>query len=374
MKMGDFRYTLSSKAGKYDCPACGQQKRFTRYFDTYTGMPLAYDVGICDRINSCGYHKRPGEHLKPQNQQEAIKNMKPSVQAMKPMSCISNSIVQESLNSFDSNNFVLFLNDVIGHEDTDRLIERYLIGTSEHWPGATIFWQVDINGKVRTGKVMLYDVATGKRFRDGRHNPTWVHKVEKLPDFNLKQCLFGEHLLRAEQNKTVCIVESEKTAIIASHFIPGSVWLACGSVTNLSERICQSLVGRKVVLYPDLKCLDKWQKKARELSHIATFSVSELLESRATDIDKEKGFDIADYLLEGFLSEKRNKLFASIVAETVDISALFATGRKSHEEYLKFTIETERKLKVNNISLKDFVNATLSRSPKEDVFVGQCLL
>lgn len=36
----------------------------------------------------------------------------------------------------------------------------------------------------------------------------------------MKQCLFGEHLLLQYPTKPVAIVESEKSALIASHFMP----------------------------------------------------------------------------------------------------------------------------------------------------------
>lgn len=37
---------------------------------------------------------------------------------------------------------------------------RYRIGTNNHWPNATIFWQIDQQQKVHTGKIMLYDYHT----------------------------------------------------------------------------------------------------------------------------------------------------------------------------------------------------------------------
>jgi hypothetical protein len=49
----------------------------------------------------------------------------------------------------------------------------------------------------------------------------------KLPAFQLSQCLFGEHLLK-DTETPVAIVESEKTAIIASCYYPEFIWLACG--------------------------------------------------------------------------------------------------------------------------------------------------
>ena len=86
---------------------------------------------------------------------------------------------------------------------------RYRIGTSNHWPNATIFWQIDQQQKVHTGKIMLYDYHTGHRVKDPFNHIAWVHKSENTKNFHLKQCLFGLHRLRPD-TKIVAIVEAEK--------------------------------------------------------------------------------------------------------------------------------------------------------------------
>jgi len=123
-----------------------------------------------------------------------------------------------------------------------------------------------------------------------------VHSVLKEPEFVLKQCLFGEHLL-IDKTKPVAIVESEKTAIIASIYLPQFIWLAVGSLTNLNAEKCSVLKGRIVTLFPDLNGFDKWSSKAKELSHLTRFTVSDLLEHKATDAARQQGFDLADYLV-----------------------------------------------------------------------------
>ncbi len=107
---------------------------------------------------------------------------------------------------------------------------------------------------------------------------------------------FGEHLLQGN-TKPIAIVESEKTAIIASVYLPQFIWLAAGSKDGLSLNKCQVLKGRTVIIYPDLNGFEKWTAKAKELSHIASFAVSDLLERKATDKEKGEGLDLADYLI-----------------------------------------------------------------------------
>jgi hypothetical protein len=173
----------------------------------------------------------------------------------------------------------------------------YNIGTSKHWNGATVFWQMDRNNKIRSGKIMLYDSLSGKRIKQPFNHITWVHKLLKLKDFNLSQCFFGEHLLK--QNKPIAIVESEKTAIIASAYLSKFTWLAVGSLNNLSAQRCKILEGKTVVLYPDLNGYNLWKEKADKIAQETDikFIVSDLLEKNANNEERKNGLDLADYLV-----------------------------------------------------------------------------
>ena len=58
------------------------------------------------------------------------------------------------------------------------------------------------------------------------------------------------------------------------------------------------LSGREVVLVPDLGATDKWKSKLPLLQSICKqVLVSNILEDNATDEQKTKGLDIADFLL-----------------------------------------------------------------------------
>jgi len=126
---------------------------------------------------------------------------------------------------------------------------------------------------------------------------TWAHKEIAVPEFQLRQCMYGEHLFRTDLLKPVAIVESEKTAIISSVYLPQFIWLAVGSLTNFNSDMCQALKGRRVALFPDLKGFEKWTQKADELSALASFSVSDLLERKVNEIERLQGLDLADFLI-----------------------------------------------------------------------------
>lgn len=302
--MKDFRYILQPYTGmntRSSCPACGKEKTFALYLDTDTGQPVHFKVGRCNRESSCGYHYTPKHYFQDNNIfLDEPRHIAPRIIApqQKPVSFIDIEILKASMNpaALESNHFVKFLLNLFGTEITNKLIGRYFIGSSKHWIGSTVFWQVDAQGRIRTGKVMLYNPTTGKRVKQPYSHITWVHSALKKPNFSLKQCLFGEHLL-IDKTKPVAIVESEKSAIVASVYFPQFIWLAVGSLTNLNAEKCSVLRGRKVVLFPDLNGFDKWRDKAKDLSNIANFKVDDLLERYATPGEKSQGLDLADYLI-----------------------------------------------------------------------------
>lgn len=304
---------------KTTCPECGQKKTFRLYFDGNSGKPINSKVGICDRLIKCGYHYPPKQYFQEhpemneknnyiQNNTPAIKHLNPPIQS-KPPSTIPFSMVEKSA-SYQSN-FVRFLCEIMTEEQIRWIGNEYALGATKN--KEVIFWQIDTNGKVRTGKIMQYNPETGKRIKHQTGAINWVHNklknTKELPeDYNLSQCFFGEHLLKIYPDKTIGIVESEKSACIASVLFPDLVWLSAGNIHGISVEKCQILKGRNVILFPDLKAHNIWSAKAEEIKKLLGINVkvSNLLENIATNQEKEKGLDIADYLIET-LKNKKNK-------------------------------------------------------------------
>jgi len=303
--MSEHKYILEPYKGmntRYRCPSCQQRdKTFSLYIDTETGEHIHPTVGRCNRESNCGHHYTPKQYFQDNNisfdtpQPKAYKP-RPVTPPQKPVSFIPVEVFKASLKAHETNHFVQFLINLFGVEVASQLVSRYFIATSKHWNGATVFWQIDTQGKIRTGKIMLYSPTSGKRVKEPYNHINWVHSVIKQAEFNLQQCLFGEHLL-IDKTKPVAIVESEKTAVIASVYLPQFIWVAVGSLTNLNAEKCCILKGRTVTLFPDLNGFEKWSSKAKELSHLAIFTVSDLLERKATEAEKKQGFDLADYLI-----------------------------------------------------------------------------
>lgn len=197
----------------------------------------------------------------------------------------------------------------------------YRIGHSAH--GHTIFWQIDEQGRVRTGKMMLYK-PDGHRDKEARWNFDFIHATlfrdERFPEWSdkkqeLKQTLFGMHLLnRYGKDAEIRIVESEKTALLMAIAYGNNehqVWMACGGVENLSaERLAPIIEAkRRIILYPDRDGIDRWRQKADQLNYDRL-----TLDTRPVTPESEGGWwtpedgpkaDIADVVIRILLQHNR---------------------------------------------------------------------
>jgi len=108
-------------------------------------------------------------------------------------------------------------------------------------------------------------------------------------------CLFGEHLLSG--SKPVCIVESEKTAAIASFFYPDYDWLATGGVFGARklDYVRNGLSdGRQMLVLVDADPIRKVPKAMETLLNMGAKVETVDLYPERTD-----STDIADYIIEG---------------------------------------------------------------------------
>ena len=101
------------------------------------------------------------------------------------------------------------------------------------------------------------------------------------------------------KSRPVALVESEKTAIIASYHLPQFLWIASGGKNGCFNANSPSvLAGRSVVLFPDLGATDYWQSKISLMkSYGINVQLFDYLEAKATENERKEGYDIADYLL-----------------------------------------------------------------------------
>lgn len=303
--MKQYRFILEPYKGKrtrYTCPNCEKQYTFSRYIDTEGKINFPPEVGRCNRENNCGYHFTPKEYFEKNptpDKVDYIINRKPILRIKQKPSFIKDEIMFSSFKKYEENHLYKYLKTLFGEKTTLELMKMYNVGTAKYWNGSTVFWQVDIDGKTRTGKVMLYDFQTGRRVKKPHNHIHWIHAIMKYDNYVLEQCFFGEHLITAkDENQIVAIVESEKTALIASQYFQKYTWVATGGLHNLKNRI-PILQNHKVILFPDINAFDSWNQIAENLKnegmHIEVF---DYLEKFANENQRKASFDIADFLIQ----------------------------------------------------------------------------
>ena len=239
------------------------------------------------------------------------------------------SMVKARMKGIDNNILVRWLRmgiswDTIQRKRIDEVLRDYRISHSPK-NGMTIFWQIDNEGKVRTGKMMLYKMD-GHRDKQTGYNFDWIHSALSRkwvngeavyeapwphPDlFNpdkqeMRSCYFGLHLLdkykRKDVEQTVNIVESEKTAILMAIAYGNNVkqvWMACGGLENINRDKLKAIIDqkRRIILYPDRDGIEKWRIKCEQLHYDRVTLNTEPVTKWWKPEDGEKA-DIADVVI-----------------------------------------------------------------------------
>ena len=160
-------------------------------------------------------------------------------------------------------------------ESIERVLKAYHVGMSKD--GKTIWWQIDYEGRVRTGKLMLYK-DDGHRNRDEKNSFDWIHtRLKKVHYYDpltkeMETCPFGMHLAKIYPKATVNVVESEKTAVImaiAYGNTSANIWIALGGKSFLSRSKLLPLIEgkRKILLYPDQDGIEEWREKMKAIGY-----------------------------------------------------------------------------------------------------------
>lgn len=186
--------------------------------------------------------------------------------------------------------------------------ERYRLGKSKS--GKTIYWMMDEMMQVR----------------DGHLGDAWVSQLLKAREpelmrwFQAKHCLFGLHLLlcpaeraeraeRAEiiksQDKNICVVESERSAVILSELFPESLWMAYVYPVNMTPNLFEPLQDRSITIYPRTDpemdiyvSFLEFAEDVRRLYPSIRLTVDTLLEDNATADQKRRHIDLLDFIIE----------------------------------------------------------------------------
>lgn len=251
------------------CP-CGKSNKDQK-FAPYQGYE---NKGFC---HSCGETFFPDTDKTPET--------KPVKQT--PQKFVQPDIMHKTMKHYEINTFVN------AFRFSKHVLDEFNIGTAKD--GSVIFWLINERGEVCSAKKTAY-LNTGKR--DKSSYPVHLFKGKD----GYKPCLFGLHRINMyHDGTTICLVESEKSAIIATQLFPEFLWLATGGSTGFTQSKAYPIRNRTVLLIID--CDEAGRKNATR-----TLQMLEKLSCSATLIDLDPlatdGTDIADIIL----SEDHNRL------------------------------------------------------------------
>lgn len=337
------RYSLEKGSKKHICPDCNK-KTFVVYIDTETGDNLPEQYGRCDRESKCSYHLNPyldGYAKMIWEQEQKVTGVtkvtlpkqkyfqtQPRLQPTPEPVFFDFETFKQTLapDRYEKNTFIQNLLYSVKFpfkvDDVTKVVQLYRLGTiaNGYRAGATTFPFIDKNGNVRAIQVKQFDEQNHTTSTDFLHSIIEKHHArnnKSLPEW-LKayigqdkrvSCLFGEHLLTKFQNNPIGLVEAPKTAVYCTLYfgLPEDtkdlIWLAVYNLGALNYERCKNLQGRRIFLFPDLSktgsAFTAWSKKAEELEELvpnSNFAVSDLLEKNASEDERLKGYDLADFL------------------------------------------------------------------------------
>jgi hypothetical protein len=299
-----YKYKLSPTSKKYSCPDCGH-KTFTPYIFSDNNEPVdTFVYGRCDRENSCGYHHNPATDSDFTPQREiAPPLVSPEVTQIFPSEETVNLITKRTRTMVSP--FHVYCKSLGIPMDH---LEKWGVYTDGAEEDLTAFMFRDQNDKVCNIKYFKY-TATGKRdkkfksfsLKQPPHTPP-QKKTQKSTVSKYLLPLFGSDLLSPQEDgRIVVLVESEKTAVLASWFYKHFDWVACGSASGLGtgegvpdDFKIKSLYNRKVIWLADA---DKAGRDNSSIKKLQKYAIDHCI----VDLypDRDDGYDIADDIAVG---------------------------------------------------------------------------
>ena len=205
-RLATYRECKAHREWNTTCPSCGRRGKFSPYIDTTTMRPVDdRTCGRCNRLSNCGYHLPPREM--PRNEDFGARHTDTSQRYSH-----ANLANQREANEFYEkmrraceqsqpwgSHLVTWLRTQFPRDAVAAALKRYRVGGTPD--GATLWWQIDEQGRVHTGKAMQYNPLTGHRVKEQGFPVNWAHRMRlygEPSDLVVPQCLFGLGLLNTE--------------------------------------------------------------------------------------------------------------------------------------------------------------------------------
>jgi hypothetical protein len=277
--MSNYTWKLDDRPGrrKDTCPSC-HQKTLVRYINSETG-DIHPDAGRCDRENSCTHWVKPAAQIINQSYST------PSVIEVKFLAPDTAKVLKIQNDTTSSFHDSIIKIGKKSKAETLEHLKKWGVGTHED---KTAFIYKNEKGEAENIKYVKFE-----GFNRSKSIPPYYEKFTSEGKY-IKH-FFGRHLVT---DKIICLVESEKDAILSSLIYPQFEWLATGGNNGISEDKYAFLLG-KTVYY-----ICQGDAAGRENSAIKRLR-SWNIEHSVIDLFPERtdGYDISDAIQEGIVPE-----------------------------------------------------------------------
>ncbi len=340
-----YKYTLSNER-RSDCPHCGKRGKYSAYINVKTQELAPIEYGMC---SSCRAFKIPPDNFAAGEVTYVEDNKLAYYEADTVHINLINRFYTPPY--YVNNNFIEGLEQKFGNDPVKRVVDLYKLGRFDD--SGVVFPYQYTDNHICTAKIMFYDDNLN-RIQEGKKSyPCYLHNLnyqtdgffkynfndydidengdEVLIKFKLKLCLFGHNQIINDKQKTICLVESEKTSIIMSIVMPEFIWVASGGKTLIQDYKFLFFTGRKCFVFPDLSEDDNvyqyWYEKLNGYNRKYGYN-----------------FEIVDYLSEFLKNDE--ELIRKCKCEKFDI-ADFVVHFNKDNSYIEF-IKNKLELALNN--------------------------
>lgn len=157
----------------------------------------------------------------------------------------------EACSMFDLKRCPLFvwMSNIFGEEKVRDVWSKYHVTTDSD--NLAVFWYTNTDGKICYDKRMKY---LGDGHRDKSFGGTRKYITAKG---YTERPMFGSHLIT--EGKEICVVESEKTALICALYYPDKLWVGTGGKNNLRQ------IESDMLLYPDIDAVEYWRSRGANI-------------------------------------------------------------------------------------------------------------
>lgn len=318
-----FKYTLTN-GRRSDCPHCGKRGKYSAYMNVLTGELAPIEYGMC---SSCREYVMPPDNIVTEEASQEVDTVIGYFEADTLSANWIESYYKPT--SHVQNNFIEALERIFGEERVKRVVDLFKLGRFHD--SGIVFPYLLTDNHVCTAKIMFYDRDLHRIKEGNKQHPKWLHNLFYRTDrgfvldfrdyetddngndivkkFKLKLCLFGHNQIINDKCKGICLVESEKTAVIMSIVFPEYIWVASGGRSLIQDYKFIFFGKRKCYVFPDMSSddnvYDYWYKKLsmynRKFGYDFQFVdyYTEFLHDDKNMIQfcKDKQFDIADFMI-----------------------------------------------------------------------------